>query len=236
MTGEVFANALEDLNARMKTTNWTILLLLDNFSGHKWHKEMITNIKVLFFSPNLTPFVQPADASIIRCLKAIFRKLMLYRSLDCEDAGEDDIFAINQLEVMRLLEEAWDSVKQSTIVNCWRHTGILPSDDREPSSSRLHTAEPDVEFKVQEATNALQHLNLSVSSRGGSQHFLPKPRLVSDIEELLAEPNAPEWIEEEASELELLKMVCQMRYYSTSHTNMPLSCMKRTNLKMNQRI
>ena len=78
MTGEVFANALEELNARMKQMNQKILLLLDNFSGHKWHKEMITNIKVLFFSPNLMPFIQPANAGIIHCLKAIFRKLILY--------------------------------------------------------------------------------------------------------------------------------------------------------------
>jgi len=72
MTGEVFANALEELDARMKQTNRKILLLLDNFSGHKWREEKVTNIEVLFFSPNLTPFVQPADAGIIHCLKAIF--------------------------------------------------------------------------------------------------------------------------------------------------------------------
>ena len=77
MTGEVFANALEELDARMKRMNWKILLLLDNFSGHKWHKENITNIKILFFSPNLTPFIQPADTGIICCLKVIFCKLIL---------------------------------------------------------------------------------------------------------------------------------------------------------------
>ena len=76
--------------------------------------------------------------------------------MDCEDAGEDDIIAINQLEAMQLLEEAWNGVKQLTIANCWQHTGILPLNDEEPSSSRAHTAEPDIEFEVQEATNALQ--------------------------------------------------------------------------------
>jgi len=209
MTGEVFANAMEELNARMKETNRKILLLLDNFSGHKWRNEMITNIKVIFFSPNLTPFVQPADAGIIRCLKAIFRKLILRRSLDREDAGEDDIFAINQLEAMRFLEEAWNCVKQSTIVNCWQHTGILPLNDEEPSGSRAYTAEPDVEFEVQEATNALERLNFAVSNREGSRHLLTKPRLVDDIEELLVEPKAPEWAEEDISEIELLEMVCR---------------------------
>jgi len=75
MTGEVFANALEELDARMNQMNQKILLLLDNFSGHKWCEEKVTNIEVLFFSPNLTPFVQPADAGIICCLKAIKKDL-----------------------------------------------------------------------------------------------------------------------------------------------------------------
>ena len=128
--------------------------------------------------------------------------------MDHEDAKEEDIFAINQLEAMWLLEEAWNNVKQSTIVNCWRHTSILPSDEEEPSGSRAHAAEPDIKFEVQEAMNALQQLNLTVSNREGSRHLLPKPRLVDDIKELLVEPNAPEWAEEDTSEVELLKMVC----------------------------
>jgi len=209
MTGEVFSNAMEELDARMKRTNRKILLLLDNFSGHKWRKEAITNIKVVFFSPNLTPFVQPADAGIIRCLKAIFHRLVLCRSLDHEDEGEVDIFAINQLEAMQLLEEAWKSIKQSTIANCWRHTGILPSNE-EASNSRANHAEPDVEFEVQAATDALQRLNHSLSNRGGGRHLLPRPCLVDDIEELLTEPAAPEWVGD-GSELELLKMVRQTK-------------------------
>lgn len=221
MTGEVFSDALEELDERMKQTNRKILLLIDNFSGHKWREDKIKNIQVLFFSPNLTPFVQPADAGIIRCLKSIFRKLLLRRSLDREDAEEDDIFAINQLEAMRLLEEAWRGVTQSTIVNCWRHTGILPSNDEEPSNSRELTAEPDVEFEVQEATDALQRLNLSVSNREGSRHLLPRPCLVDDIEELLAEPAAPEW-DEDASEIELLNMVRQI-YHSILHADVLFS-------------
>ena len=166
MMREVFSNAMEELNARMKQMKQKILLLLDNFSGHKWHKEVIMNIKVVFFSANLTPFIQPANASIIHCLKAIFRRLILCRSLDCEE--EEEVFAINQLEAMQLLEEAWNSIKQSTIANCWQHTGILPLIDEEASNSRDTHVEPDIELEVQVATDALQRLNHSLSNRGGS--------------------------------------------------------------------
>ena len=53
------------------------------------------------------------------------------------------------------------------IINCWQHTGILSLNDEEASSHRHKTAEPDIKFGVQEATNALQQLNLSVSKQTG---------------------------------------------------------------------
>ena len=156
--------------------------------------------------------------------------------MDCKDACKDNIFAINQLEAMCLLEEAWEGVKQLTIVNCWQHTGILVSNDKEPSSSCAHTTEPDVKFEVQEATNALQNLNLSVMNWEGSQHLLLKPCLVNNIEELLTEPDAPEWVKDDAPEQELLEMVCQIKYRSISLTNAPFSCMKGMKLKTNQQV
>ena len=124
-----------------------------------------------------------------------------------------------------MLEEAWRGVTQSTIVNCWWHTGILPSNNKEPSNRRELTTEPDVKFKVQEATDALQQLNLSVSNWEGSQHLLPRPCLVDNIEELLTELDAHEW-DEDASELKLLNMVCQM-YHLILHVDVPFSWMNR---------
>lgn len=64
-----------------------------------------------------------------------------------------------------------------------------------------------MEAEVQEVAAALQKLNLSVSNWKGSWHLLSKPHLVDDIEELLAEPDAPEWVEDNASELELINML-----------------------------
>ena len=46
-----------------------------------------------------------------------------------------------------------------------------------------------------------------MSNQEGSRHLLPKPCLVDDIEELLKEPKAPEWAEEDISEIELLEML-----------------------------
>jgi hypothetical protein len=46
------------------------------------------------------------------------------RAIDLDEAGEADIFAANQLEVMKMAREAWDAVSADTIRNCWAHTGI----------------------------------------------------------------------------------------------------------------
>ncbi|KAI9608297.1 hypothetical protein KEM48_003228 [Puccinia striiformis f. sp. tritici PST-130] len=41
------------------------------------------------------------------------------------------VFNMNQLEAMHLAREAWHSVTQKTIVNCWKHTGIIQGPETE---------------------------------------------------------------------------------------------------------
>jgi len=127
MTGEIFTNVMETLNAEFQKDGIHATMLLDNFSGHKWQKNKISNIEFILFTPNLTSHVQPADTGIICTLKAHYHQLTLLHSLDCEEAEEDDPFAIDLLTVMQLLAHAWDQVTPATIAACWRHAGILPS-------------------------------------------------------------------------------------------------------------
>jgi len=60
-------------------------------------------------------------------MKAHYCWLTLIRPLDCEEAGEDNLFAIDLLTVMQLLAQAWEEVTPVMIAACWRHTGILPN-------------------------------------------------------------------------------------------------------------
>ncbi len=189
MTGEIFAQAMEDLDKEFREEGIHVTMLLDNFSGHKWREDKITNITFIFFSPNLTPHVQPADAGIIRNLKAKYGELRLVRSLDREEAGEEDIFAIDLLQAMHLLAEAWDAVKPETIQACWRHTGILPSTGLVASIEPV----PEVEAEVADAAKVLQNLNAAIMSRSGQCAHLCKPTLIDNIEVLLAEPTPPIW-------------------------------------------
>jgi hypothetical protein len=108
---------------KMRQSNRNVCLTLDNFSGHNIAYQP-TNVKIEFFEPNLTPFVQPLDAGVIRCFKAHYRQGFCHRALELDDAGEQDIYKISLVEAMFMAKDAWDAISSETIKNCWGHTGI----------------------------------------------------------------------------------------------------------------
>jgi len=187
----------EVLDAEFQSEGIHATILLDNFSGHKWRQDRISNTEFIFFTAGLTSHVQPADAGIIRAMKAHYRRLTLIRSLDREEAGEDDPFAIDLLTAMQILARAWEEVTPATIAACWRHTSILP--DFQPIMAV--EAVPEVEAAVEAASKVLTDLNTAVHQRTGKQQNLARPALVDNIEELLAEPEEPEWPEEDEETL-----------------------------------
>ena len=107
----------------MRQANRKVCLTLDNFAGHNIAYQP-TNVKIEFFEPNLTPFVQPLDAGVIRCFKAHYRQALCQRALDLDDAGEWDIYKISLVEAMFMAKDAWHAISSETIENCWEHTGI----------------------------------------------------------------------------------------------------------------
>ena len=123
MTAKFFEEWIKEFNQQFWCENWHVALTLDNFAGHKIAYEP-TNIELIFFEPNLTPYVQPLDAGIIHCFKAHYRKAFCAHAVDMDEAGEEDVYKINLLEVMLMVRQAWDAVGAETIANCWKHTGI----------------------------------------------------------------------------------------------------------------
>ena len=109
----------------MKREQRKICLSIDNFSGHKVAYEP-SNISLEFFEPNMTSFVQPCDAGIIRCFKALYRRNFCSRAIDLDAAGEHEIYKINLLEAMTMAKKAWDLVSAETIKHCWDHSKIQP--------------------------------------------------------------------------------------------------------------
>ncbi len=114
---------VKELDVQFQSQNWHVALTLDNFMGHTITYKP-THIELIYFEPNLTPYVQPLDAGIIRCVKAHYRKAFCARAVDMDEAGESDIYKINLLEIMLMVRQAWDAVTPETIANCWKHMGI----------------------------------------------------------------------------------------------------------------
>ncbi|KAJ2996487.1 hypothetical protein NUW54_g7233 [Trametes sanguinea] len=123
MTSELFEEWIKLEDAKFRRESRDILLWVDNFSGHEISYK--TNIRLEFFEPNMTSYVQPLDAGIIRCFKAHYRKAFCLRVIEMDDAGEEDIYKINLLEVMMLAKSAWANITPSTIRNCWRKAFTL---------------------------------------------------------------------------------------------------------------
>ena len=150
MTGTIYQEWLEDWDTKLRKEGRKILLLQDNFSGHIV-PNTLTNIHVENFEPNLTAHVQPNDQGIICCFKARYRAKFINCAVDLYEAGvtPSQIYDIDQLEAMRLADEAWNEVDTTTIRNCWRKASILPDTDlpivqpslRVPISSLVHATD-----------------------------------------------------------------------------------------------
>ena len=116
------------------------------------------------------------DASIIHCFKSHYHRHFLHRALDLFADGAEDIYAINQLQAMRLICTAWDNVSNETIAHCWQKTSILPvvvDNDflsQAPSVVVLINSEQEaVLAEINECYNVFEqvrpnHVNLSIEA------------------------------------------------------------------------
>jgi len=72
----------------------------------------------------MTSFIQPYDAGIIRCFKALYRRNFCARTVDLDAAGERNIYKLTLLEGMTMAKAAWEAVSAEMIQHCWDHTKI----------------------------------------------------------------------------------------------------------------
>ena len=126
MTGVLFSEWLERLNAKVKAQKRNILMFLDNCGAHP--KLQFSNIKLVFLPPNTTSRLQPCDAGIIATLKAHYRKRLVRHVLaemDTANTATELSKRVNVLDAIGWLWLAWCSVSPSTIVKCFAHCGFV---------------------------------------------------------------------------------------------------------------
>lgn len=107
----------------MQAQKRKVCLHLNNFSGH-YISYKPTNVELIYFKLNLTAWVQPLDAGIIRCFKAHYWRRFCQEALKRDISGKADIYSFNLLKTLHMAHNAWDNVTPETIKNCWNHTNI----------------------------------------------------------------------------------------------------------------
>ena len=124
MTSTIFETWVRKLDINMKNNNRKIALDIDNCTAHLVMRGL-TNVKLVFLLPNTTAKTQPMDVGVIRCLKAHYRKNLSEMCLLAFEGKKE--FKADVLEAMKLLGQAWKSVSDTTIQNCFRKLCFSPS-------------------------------------------------------------------------------------------------------------
>lgn len=95
------------------------VLLLDNATAHCDEVQLISddgNISVFFFPPNTTAILQPLDQHVIKTLKQVYRKKLLFDLISkTGDNLNDKLNEINLKDVVFLITEAWNEVSETVI-------------------------------------------------------------------------------------------------------------------------
>jgi len=83
MTGTIFLEYFQKFNAKMQIENQKALILFDNALCHL--KMELSNVKLVFLTPNMTIGTHPLDSGIIQKFKVKYRKMFLEFLLSHED-------------------------------------------------------------------------------------------------------------------------------------------------------
>ena len=120
------------MNTKFTKEKKKVALIIDNYPAHPTI-NYLKSIKLIFLPPNTTSKLQPIDQGVIRSLKAYYKALALQRVVLAINKGKDlSVFSI--LDVMKMLNLAWQKVKTFTIFNCLAKAGILKDQQKSAQS------------------------------------------------------------------------------------------------------
>jgi len=165
--------------------NVSCLLLLDNCPAHVDldSNKLPAKLVLLFFPPNCTSFLQPADMGMIACLKVGYKANMLKRLLAiCDDdslyeeslaAGErarrgckglDYCGKAHLLDAMEICVSIWNQnskyAMEDSIRRCWRKAGLLTAVEEADLENDIGRATVPQKDKVISNDDCLELCNL----------------------------------------------------------------------------
>ena len=131
MTSVIFEQFVDKLERKMRRSKRKIILLVDNAPSLSVQGLDLCYVCVEFLPPNTTSEIQPMNAGIIRNFKVNYKRRLMQHYVDCLD-NNGAFERINLKQAIYFTHDTWKHVKQTTVANCYRHTGILPSPDNNP--------------------------------------------------------------------------------------------------------
>ncbi|XP_072145071.1 tigger transposable element-derived protein 6-like [Dermacentor andersoni] len=179
MTRELFREWLSGFDQRMQHEGRKVALVLDNCTAHQTAQKL-SHVKIFFLPPNTTAGLQPMDAGVIACFKALYRRRVLSRlalNLDiavreCRPAPD---FKISLLMAVQFIFGAWAEVSSSIVMNCFRKADFAGDTS-------------DAEYRKATADGAITELWSTVRGDDGDakglQEFLHADDAVATNEEL----------------------------------------------------
>jgi len=165
--------------------NLHCLLLLDNCPAHINLDEdkLPDKLVILYFPPNCTSFLQPADQGMISCLKVGYKALMLKKLLaicDNDILYEEAVKAgknarngcrgleycgkAHVLDAMEICVEIWNNdgkyAKEESIKRCWRKAGLLTATEEADLENEIGRATIPTKDKVISQDDCLELCNM----------------------------------------------------------------------------
>ena len=141
MTGAIFTKWVTKFDKKCQRQRCKVALIIDNCPAHP-KIQGLKAVTLIFLPPNTTSRTQPMDQGVIRSLKHHYRKLVIGKHLRAIDNDEEA--RINVLDALYFLRQAWNSVMQTTLANCYRHAGFkVTNDDSESTTSNDATDDDD---------------------------------------------------------------------------------------------
>ena len=117
MDNTLFEEWIRELDVKFQKENRKIALIIDNCPAHPTIADL-SNVKLIFLSPNTTLVSQPMDQGVIKCLKAFYRRRLVNLMKKRLEQGQD-VPNISILRALQRLVASWNDVTKTTIVNCF---------------------------------------------------------------------------------------------------------------------
>jgi hypothetical protein len=163
MTSHIMEEWLTAFNAKMKQQNHNVLLFLDNATCHP-HIEL-SNVRLVWFTPNNTSVSQPVDQGVIKCVKLICRKLImksLLANMDAASSATELAKFISVLDAVIWMAEATKQVSPQTVQRHFQKAKFSMSNlnEKETNENNIQDLQESLNRATYENAAAEDYLNI----------------------------------------------------------------------------